>query len=222
MVVADAKESPHACRLPPPKVKICRSADSVKSGIVPIGVVEKLLTINEAIGEAVQILGGRAGQYHAAEAYRRFPYGKAIGSLGNVKNKVVPRLYFSRHIARDPKINVGVGMPYNHQLRYDYDARFDLGTGPMAADEENRIIRSWSPEMEALADTMWKLMRSDPRYRRLCRTSNQFNHVSVHAYRAGNNIKPHEDRRRNRRNSMRRNTPVAVFTVGSPKELHFF
>ena len=173
--------------------------------------------VKTAIQEAVRVLGGKPGDYHTAEASRRYPYGTACVNLGGIKSKIVPRLYFSKPIARDDD----VGMPYNHQRRYDYDARFALGTGPMAMDEDNRIIHTWSTEMAEMADEIWKSMKSDDRYRRLCRAGNQFNHVSVHAYRAGADIPEHEDRRRNRRNSMKEGTPVAVVTVGSPRLLSF-
>ena len=103
----------------------------------------------------------------------------------------------------------------------------------MAMDEENRIIHTWSPQMNEMADNVWKLMKGDDRFRRLCKRGNEFNHVSVHAYRKGQQIGNHADRRRHSRraeqrtrhdhceNSMKEGTAVAVLTVGSPRILSF-
>ena len=201
-----------------PRIKHTRSADSLKSGLVELHDNDRIVSM--AIRETVRILGGKPGTYHAMEAYRRFPYGKSVISHGLLRNKVIPRFYFSENVELPSKLD-GVVVPYNVAVRYDYDARFDLGTGPMAADVENRIIHQWSPQMQEMADAVWKAMKADNRYRRHCKAGYKFNHVSVHAYRDGNVIEKHEDRRRNGRNSMKEGSTVAVLTVGDPRHLTF-
>lgn len=201
----------------PPRLTKARPADSLRSGLVSLR--ESLcVTVDRAISEAVRILGGKPGDYHTVEASRRFPYGKGCVNLGGIMSKIVPRIYFSKPIPRRDEHN----LPYNHEQKFDYEARFPLGTGPIATDEDNRIIHTWSPQMELMADGVWNAMKADERYRRLCRAGNKFNHVSVHAYRKGADIRRHKDRLENGNNSMKEGTPVAVLTVGSPRELSFY
>lgn len=232
MLVKEGKVSPLRGRrlfaASPPKLKKKRAADSLKSGFVDMG-EKRDRTLDRAIREAVRVLGGKPGEYHAVEASRRFAYERPNTNFGSgVASTVIPRIHFSAPIERKPDSK----LPYNRQERYDYDSRFPLGTGPMAVDEENRIIHTWSNEMASMADTIWKAMKEDDRYRRLCKAGNEFNHVSVHAYRAGHQIQDHEDRRRERRrrnrrnqrairNSMKEGTAVAVFTIGSPRQIFF-
>ena len=142
-------------------------------------------------------------------------------NIGRKDNRVIPRFHFSKPIPYDPD-----KVPSRkHQLRYDYDKRFKLGTGPMAVDEDNRVINVWSVEMAELSDTIWKAMRGDERYRKLCRGQNQFNHCCMQPYRGGALMGRHSDRNNTNNksaNSMKPNTPVAIFTVGSPRTLSFY
>jgi len=140
----------------PPTLAKPRSADILKSDLIPIGKSHNEV-LELAKQEAVRVLGGKAGEYHTAEAVRRYPYGKSCVSFGGLKSHVVPRLYFSRPIARNP----ANGLAPSQLERYDYDARFPLGYGPMAMDEDNRIIHGWSVEMEKMADQIWRGMRRD-------------------------------------------------------------
>lgn len=201
----------------PPKLKTDRAADRPKSGLIDLAAVgsakEEMVAVAKM--EAARLFAGNTGDFHAAEAARKFPYGKATCNLGRVDNKVIPRLYFSRPIPRD----LGTNLRSDEHERYDYDARFTLGTGPMALDEERRVIREWSPKMGMMADTIWKAMKKQKEYRSLCKPGFQFNHVSVHFYRRGADMENHEDRRRNRRNSMKEGSAVAVFTVGDQRNL---
>ena len=182
----------------PPSLKVKRRADSLKSGLLHLGEA-KAETLDRAIGESVRVFGGKPGQYHTMEAARRYPYGKACINFGGLKSQITPRIYFSKPIMRDPNSHE----PHSVQYRYDYDARFPLGTGPMALDKDNRIIHAWSSEMEDMAGSIWAAMKEDKRYRCLCKQNLSFNHVSVHMYRAGNFLQPHEDRRRQRRREQR-------------------
>lgn len=213
-------------RRSPPKLKVTRRADSLQSGFVSLG-SHLQSTVDKAVGEAVRVLGGKPGQYHTEEAARRYPYGHKRIDLGGVTSGIIPRIYFSKTLPRKEDST----LPFNIQERYDYDARFPIGTGPMAVDEENRIIHAWSTEMESISESITRAMRGNPKYRRLCRPQYRFNHVSVHAYRAGNFIKEHEDNRRERRrrqrrnqvrNSMKEGSPVAVLTIGSRRLLSFY
>ena len=201
---------------PPVTLSTPRTADCVKLGLLDATPKRELLT-QIAKMEAVRHLAGKPGDYHTKQAYRRYPYGRSTASLGTLKNKVIPRLYFSKEVPIENR----TFLPYNVTLRYDYESRFDFGTGPMAADEENRIIHGWTTEMQEMADILWSDMKKDNNYRSLCRHGDKFNHVSIHLYRQGNEIKDHEDRRRNRRNSMKERTPVAVLTIGDSRNLSF-
>ena len=204
----------------PPRLKKARPSDRIKSGIIPM-TGDDGEAATAAIGEAVRLFSGKPGQYHTAEAYRRYPCGRSVSSLGRKDNKVIPRIYFSKAVPSSE----GVAPTHKQQLRCDCEARFNFGTGPMAADEENRIIHSWTAEMEGLAKKAWSSMKKHPVHGRLCRRENkenEFNHVSVHFHRGNTVLPPHEDRRRNGRNSMRRNTAVAVLTVGGPRVLSFY
>ena len=138
-------------------------------------------------------------------------------NIGGAKSKVVPRFYFSKRAPEEARPDI----PKNHKLRYDYEARFPIGTGPIATDEENRIIHPWTDDLADISDDVWRAMQDDPKFKSLCNGPNPINHVSVHFYRAGNEILPHEDRRRNGNNSMRENSAVAVLTVGDPRRITF-
>ena len=210
--------SPGKCflRKSPPRLAKPRTADSLKSGFLDLG-MKRDETIERAVGQAVRVLGGKAGQCNTAEASRRCPHGGPTINIGTVKNKVVPRLFFSKPIDRPPESTE----PFHHQLRCDCDARFPFGTGPMALDEDNRIIHEWTNQMAEMADAIWKAMKGDKRFRHLAKPGNEFAHTSVHAHRAGNRTEDHEDRRRNRRNSMKRGTAVAALTVGGRRDILF-
>ena len=173
--------------------------------------------VRSAKYEAVRIFGGKPGNYWTAEASRRYPYmkkgEKGTCSLGRVDNRVIPQMYFSQ-----PIVAPAGGLPMNVTERYDYDARFPLGYGPMAIDKENRIIQTWNAVMQGMADTIWETMKNEKKYSRLCLPGNEFNHCSIHFYRNNARVKAHEDRRRN---SMRENTAVVVLTIGDKRELWF-
>ena len=194
-----------------------RPSDYVRSGLLNGG--EDRVDLRElAVEEAVRLLSGKPGDYHTAVALRRYPYGVGCITLGRKKSKIIPRLYFSKHIERGEHTS----LPYNYQLRYDYEARFPFGWGQMATDEDNRVIEQWSPTMEKMSAMIWKEMKKDKRFRSLCKAGNQFNHCSVHAYRNGAAMKKHKDRNNSGYNSMKEGTAVAVVTVGNPRTLSFF
>ena len=202
----------------PPKIGKPRAADRIKSGTIDLGNLTSKW-VRSAKYEAVRVFGGKPGNYWTSEACRKYAYAKkgtaGTCNLGRVDNKVIPRMYFSKPIINDSTL------PMNVTERYDYDARFPLGYGAMAVDEENRIIHTWTTEMEKMAKGIWEAMSKDTRYARLCQEGNEFNHCSIHLYRKNASIKPHEDRRRNGRNSMKENTAVAVFTIGDDRTLTF-
>ena len=180
-------------------------------------VLEK--TLQQAKYETVRVFGGKPGNYWTAEGYRKYAYRKAgtpgTCSLGKINDKTIPRMYFSKPVVRNNDL------PFNVTERYDYEIWFPLGTGPMACDEDNRIIQTWSPLMEDMSATIWNEMQNDKRFSGICKKGNEFNHCSIHLYRAGANITKHEDRRRNGRNSMKEKTAVAVFTLGDNRLLGF-
>ena len=197
----------------PPCLKLQRSADKPRSGFLDMSAVQQSIVCSARF-HAWKLFAGKAGDYHAVEAYRRYPYGNIANSVGTVEKKFVPRLYFSAPIRAKEDLPIGVSQ------RFDYEARFNFGSGPMAADEENRVIHEWCPGMATMAGDIWSIMKEDPRYRQLCKKGNQFNHVSIHFYRAGARVREHEDRRRRGRNSMKKGTPVAVLTVGDDRILN--
>lgn len=204
----------------PPKLSKPRAADSLRSGTIDLRLFTKTM-VRTAQYEAVRIFGGKPGNYWTAEASRKYAYAKKGTSgtchLGRVDNRVVPRMYFSQQILEETESP----LPMNVVQRWDYDARFPLGYGPMAMDEDNRIIQKWSTEMQMMADRIWNEMQQDKRYKRLCRPGNEFNHCSVHLYRSNARMRRHRDRTNNAHNSMKENTAVAVFTIGDDRELHF-
>jgi hypothetical protein len=206
-------------RSSPPRLAKPRAADSIKSGTIDLGESKKDMVLT-AKYEAVRVFGGKPGNYWTTEGCRKYAYAKKGSSgtcnLGRVENKVIPRLHFSKPIVKESST------PMNVTERYDYDARFPLGYGPMAVDEDNRIIHSWTPDMQFMADRIWSIMKKNKPHSRLCVRGNEFNHCSVHLYRRNNAIAPHEDRRRNtNQNSMKENTAVAVFTIGDNRKLFF-
>lgn len=199
---------------PAPGLKKERTADVVQSGFLNI---KSPAFTAMAMSETVRVLNGKPGQYHTQEAARKYPYGRVL-----VNFTKIPRIHFSKTISQPDDL------PFSMQLRYDYDARFRLGTGPMAVDEDNRIIHAWSTTMEEMADTLWKAMKDDDSFFRHCKPGNEFNHVDVHLYRRSDSIKPHADRRRQQagrqqvHNSMKEGTAVAVVTLGDVRRLSFY
>ena len=202
----------------PPRLAKPRSSDRLKSATIDLGDSEKRM-VGMAKYEAVRVFGGKPGEYWTAEGCRKYAYAKkgsaGTCNLGRIDNKVIPRLYFSKPVERNDNI------PMNVTARYDYEARFPLGYGPMAVDEDNRIIQSWTTEMQQMADEIWKKMKLT--HSRLCVRGNEFNHCSVHLYRKRNSISLHSDRRskKSSNNCMKENTAVAVFTIGDNRTLSF-
>jgi hypothetical protein len=214
----------------PPLTKEKRAADYLRSGIVSSPLLDEVTVM--ARREVVRIFGGKTGQYHTVEGCRRFPYGRSVVNL-----RKIPRFYFSAS-------TVDKDLPLDVVRRTDYEARFQRGGGPLATDEDNRVIQDMTPALQTMADTMWKAMSTDKRYQKYTRRNLRFNNVSVQVYRNGDEIQPHEDRRRRRRqrarnrrnqrqqsvnqensclalNSMREGSVVGVFTVGTSRVLSF-
>ena len=204
-------------RRSPPKLKKPRRSDSLMSGFLDMDEDRNVLTAT-ALDEAVRVFGGKPGTYNAVEACRRYPYGKGCLNVGTVESKIVPRIYFSKPIpksANDP-------LPHNHQRRYDYEARFPFGSGPIATDVDNRIIHEWTPGMDAMSNVIHKRMKMHPTWKRLATPSNRFNHAACQLYRDGASVTKHRDQNDTGFNSMKKNSPVAVVTLGGDRALEFF
>lgn len=198
-----------------PKTAPIRRADYIKSGIVH-DVPNRHNLVELSTSEIVRILGGKPGHYHTVHAARRYPYGKPCINLGGPKSQIIPRIYFSKTI---PKQCMDCS-PYNHTVKWDYEARFPFGHGPIATDVDDRIIYTMSSTMEEISRQVWNSMKGNDDFKNLCKRGLEFNHASVHVYHKGALMGKHKDRN-GVRNSMKEGSAVAVLTLGDSRDIAF-
>ena len=126
----------------PPRIAKRRECDSLRSGSLDMNdLADEMHRL--AISEAIRVLGGGPDDPHSPRPSNRYPYGNHGITLGEVaqdnksKKTHVPHIHFSARVVEKTNDD----LPPNQTYRYDYDMRFNVGSGPMAVDVDNRPIR---------------------------------------------------------------------------------